>query len=106
MHVLEAVAEGAAIRLRFQLDQPGVIGWQLYDPSTGNFLQEGEWSEVTGREADLRIPLPAEAGDYSVQVAPVKDRARYIAIEARVGTGPLKVGTPRVLTAASVRRAK
>jgi lipopolysaccharide transport system permease protein len=106
MHVLEAVAEGAAIRLRFQLDQPGVIGWQLYDPSTGNFLQEGEWSEVTGREADLRIPLPAEAGDYSVQVAPVKDRARYIAIEARVGTGPLKVGTPRVLTAASVRRAR
>ena len=57
MEVLEAVAEGAAIHLRFQLDQPGVIGWQLYDPSTGAFLQEGEWSEVTGREADLRIPL-------------------------------------------------
>ena len=71
MHVIEAVAEGAAIHLRFHLDQPGVIGWQLFDPSTGAFLQEGEWSEVTGREADLRIPLPAEEGAYSVQVAPV-----------------------------------
>ena len=58
LDVIEAVAEGAAIHLRFHLDQPGVIGWQLYDPSTGAFLQEGEWSEVKGREADLRIPLP------------------------------------------------
>ncbi|MCU1334420.1 MAG: type transporter, partial [Bryobacterales bacterium] len=106
MQVLEAVADGAAIRLRFSLDQPGVIGWQLYDPSTGAFLQEGEWSEVNGREADLRIPLPVEEGDYTVQVAPVKDRARFIAIEARVGVGKLEIGTPRVVTAASVRRAR
>jgi lipopolysaccharide transport system permease protein len=106
MVVLEAAAEGAAIHLRFRLDQPGVIGWQLYDPSTGAFLQEGEWSEVAGREADLRIPLPAEAGAYRVQVAPVKDRARFIAIEATVGAGTLEIGTPRIVTAASVRRAR
>ena len=86
MHVIDAVAEGAAIHLRFHLDQPGVIGWQLYDPSTGAFLQEGEWSEVEGREADLRIPMPAEEGAYSVQVAPVNDRARFIEI-GRVGRG-------------------
>ena len=107
MEVLEAVAEGAAIHLRFRLDQPGVIGWQLYDPGTGAYLQEGEWSEMTGRDADLRIPLPAEEGAYSVQVAPVNDRARFIAIEAHVGTaGKLEIGTPRVLTASSVRRAR
>jgi lipopolysaccharide transport system permease protein len=106
MQVIDAVAEGAAIHLRFRLDQPGVIGWQLYDPSTGAFLQEGEWSEVTGREADLRIPLPTEEGAYSVQVAPVKDRARFIEIAARVGAGKIEIGTPRVLTAASVRRAR
>jgi lipopolysaccharide transport system permease protein len=88
------------------MEQPGVIGWQLYDPSTGMFLQEGEWTEVTGREADLRIPLPPEEGAYSVQVAPVKDRARFIEIPARVGAGKLEIGTPRVLTAASVRRAR
>src|SRR6478735_5483253 len=97
---LEAVAEGAAIRLRFHMEQPGVISWQLYDPSTGTFLQEGEWTEVTGLEADLRIPLPAEEGAYSVQVAPVKDRARFIEIPARVGPGTLEIGMPRVVTAA------
>ena len=104
MRVLEAVTEGTAIRLRFRLDQPGVIGWQLYDPSTGAFLQEGEWSEVTGLDADLLIPLPAQEGAYRVQVAPVQDRAEFIAIEARVEAGSLEVGTPRVLTASSVRR--
>src|ERR1700682_5273261 len=106
MHVLEAVAEGAAIRLRFQLDEPGVIGWQLYDPSSGAFLQEGEWSEVKSREVDLRIPVPAEEGYYSVQAGPVNDRARFIAIEARVGAGRLDIGPARVLSAASVRRAR
>jgi lipopolysaccharide transport system permease protein len=106
MEVIEAVAEGPAIHLRFTLDQPGVIGWQLYDPSTGVFLQEGEWSDVQGREADLRIPLPVEHGAYSVQVAPVANRARFIEIAALVGAGNLEIGTPRILTAASVRRAR
>jgi lipopolysaccharide transport system permease protein len=110
MDVLEAVAEGTTIHLRLQLDQPDVIGWQLYDPSTGAYLQEGEWSEMTGRDADLRIPLPAEEGAYSVQVALVKDRSRFIEIAARVGAGvagmTLEIGTPRVLTASSVRRAR
>ena len=106
IEVVEAVVDGTAIHLRLRLDSPGVIGWQLYDPSTGAYLQEGEWSEVTGRDADLRIPLPSEEGGYSVQVAPVKDRARFIEIAARVGEGKLEIGTPRVLTASSVRRAR
>jgi lipopolysaccharide transport system permease protein len=106
MELVDAVAEGATIRLRFHVDQPGVIGWQLYDPSTGAFLQEGEWSEVQGGEADLRIPLPAQEGAYRVQIAQVKDRARFIAIDALVGVGNLEIGTPRVVTAASVRRAR
>ena len=84
-----------------------MIGWQLYDPSTGAYLQEGEWSEMTGRDADLRIPLlPPEEGAYRVQVAPVKDRSRFIEIDATVGAGKLEIGTPRVLTASSVRRAR
>ena len=106
MRVTEAVTEGAAIRLRFQLDEPAVVGWQLYDPSTGAFLQEGEWSEVTGCDADLYIPLPSEAGSYSVQVAPVKDRAHYIEIEARVGEKSLEIGPAHVLSAASMRRGR
>jgi hypothetical protein len=106
MQVFEATTEGAAIRLRFQLDEPGVVGWQLYDPSTGAFLQEGEWSQVQGRDADLSIPIPGEEGAYSVQVAPVQDRARYIQIDAHTNAaGKLEIGPARVVTAASVRRA-
>ncbi|MGH9646586.1 MAG: ABC transporter permease, partial [Bryobacteraceae bacterium] len=106
MEILEAVAEDTAIHLRFRLDQPAVIGWQLYDPTTGAYLQEGEWSQMTSGDVDLRIPLSSDEGAYSVQVAPVKDRSRFIAIEARVGAGTLEIGTPRVLTASSVRRAR
>jgi lipopolysaccharide transport system permease protein len=62
---------------------------------------------VKGREADLRIPLPPQEGAYSIQVAPVHDRARFIEIAAHIGiAGKLEIGTPRVLTAASVRRAR
>jgi lipopolysaccharide transport system permease protein len=65
---------------------------------------------MNGCEADLRIPLPAEEGSYSVQVAPVKDRSRFIEIAAQVGAGvsgmTLEIGTPCVLTASSVRRAR
>jgi lipopolysaccharide transport system permease protein len=107
MQVVEAKAEDDVIHLRFLVDQPGVIGWQLYDPATGAFLQEGEWSEVQGREVDLRIPRPTQEGAYSLQVAPVNDRARFIEIALQVGTaGRLEIGTPRILTAASVRRAR
>src|SRR6185369_901106 len=85
-------------------DQPGIIGWQLYDPSTGAFLQEGEWSELRGSAADLQIPVPAEDGPYQIQVAPVADRARYISIQATVESGKLEIAPPCVLDAASVRR--
>jgi len=105
LEVLDALAEGQAIHLRFRLEEPGVVAWQLYDPLTGAFLQEGEWSEVNSREADLRIPLPSEEGAYRVQVAPVKDRARYIAIDAHVGEGKLQIDPARVLSTSSERRA-
>ena len=57
-------------------------------------------------ETELAILLPAEDGGYSVQVAPVKDRDRYIAIEAQVGAGQVAIGPARMLNAASVRRTR
>jgi lipopolysaccharide transport system permease protein len=44
---VEAHAEGATVRLRFEIDQPGVIGWQLYDPSTGAFLPRRRMVGIT-----------------------------------------------------------
>ncbi|MGH9592042.1 MAG: ABC transporter permease [Bryobacteraceae bacterium] len=107
---VEAIAEGAALHLRFEIDQPNdqpsVIGWQLFDPATGVFLREGEWSELSGTKADLRIALPSEDGPYQIQVAPVADRTRYISIEARMESGNLAISPPRVLNSGEVRRAR
>ncbi len=55
---VEAAVEGGAIRLRFSLDAPCVIGWQIYDPSTGAFLFEGEWTRLDGTAVQMTIALP------------------------------------------------
>lgn len=103
--VIDARAEGAIIRLRFRIDTPGVIAWQLCDPITGAYLFEGEWSEAS-READLTITLPPDDGAYQVQVAPVADRSRFIFIDADVVDGRVEMGPPRVATASSLRWAR
>ncbi len=101
-----ATAEDDAIRLRFEIDQGGVIGWQLYDPETGAFLQEGEWSELSGAAADLRIALPPDDGPYQIQVAPVANRERFISIDARIEGGKIEIAPARVVNASDVRRAR
>ncbi len=55
------------------------IGWQIYDPATGLFIQEGEW---VGSERDippggserfaLELRLPPESGQYRVYVSPIE----------------------------------
>lgn len=111
-----AEVEGDSIHVQFDLDQPGIVGWQLYDPSTGAFLFEGEWTEVVradaggvkadagGVKVDVRIAMPHESGPYRVQLAPVNDRARFILIDTIVGEGRVEMSLPRVITAATLRR--
>ena len=99
-----AVVDGDALRVTFQLDAPGVIGWQIYDPSSGAFLFEGEWTELRDAKVDLRVMLPQEDGPYRVQVAPVADRGRFILIDAQLSGGQVAMTPPRVTTSAAVRR--
>jgi lipopolysaccharide transport system permease protein len=101
---IQATQEGSAIRLRFRLDAPTIVGWQVFDPASGAFLFEGQWSEAREANVDLRLDLPCEDGPYRVQVAPVEDRARFIVIDARVSDGRLDMSAPRVSTTAEVRR--
>src|ERR1700737_898423 len=86
-NAVEAEAEGTTICLRFELDTPGVVGWQIYDPATGAFLFEGEWKHAGAPKVDLRVVLPEEDGCYRVQVAPVAARERFILIDAQVSQG-------------------
>jgi lipopolysaccharide transport system permease protein len=95
--------EGREIHVRFELDAPCVVGWQIYDPSTGAFLFEGEWHQLLNTQADLSVELPAEDGPYRVQLAPVEDRGRFIVIDARVIGGAAEVSAPRVGTAGGLR---
>jgi lipopolysaccharide transport system permease protein len=105
---VEAAAEDTDIRLRFRLEQPAVLGWQVFDPATGAFLFEGQAAEAGtgGSKVDLRVALPPEDGPYRVQVAPVEDRERFILIEAVIEGGELQIGEPRVATRSALRRAR
>lgn len=54
------------------------IGWQIYDPETGTFIQEGEWTQLKEdvlsaqiSDVALTIQLPPERGRYHVYVSPV-----------------------------------
>ena len=103
---IDAAAEGGAIRLRFHIDAPGAIGWQVFDPVSGAFLFEGQWPDVREADMDLRLELPRDDGPYRVQVAPVEDRERFILIEARMAGGRVDMDAPRVASLAAMRRAR
>src|SRR5579863_343059 len=101
-----ASVDGDAIRLRFDLDAPCILGWQIFDPSTGAFLFEGEWTELRDTHVDIRVAMPTDDGPYRVQVAPVQDRARFVLIDAHVNSGAVEMSPPQVTTIAAQSRAR
>lgn len=101
---VQAEVEDANIRVQFGLDAACVLGWQIYDPLTGAFLFEGEWTKLDGAKASVTIALPPEDGPYRVQVAPVEDRSRFILIDARVNDGKISIAAPRVTSQATLAR--
>lgn len=90
----DADARIARVRLH-RLNGASSVGWQIHDPLTGTFVQEGEWQRVDGGEADVRVTLPPERGRYHVYVSPVDEtkgwdyqRGRqFLLIEAEVESG-------------------
>jgi lipopolysaccharide transport system permease protein len=102
---IQVSQEGSSIRLRFSIDAPQTIGWQVFDPASGVFLFEGEWFEARDSNIDLRLDLPADDGPYRVHVAPVKDRDRFILLEAEVHGGTATIqAPPRIASASALRR--
>jgi lipopolysaccharide transport system permease protein len=101
---VEASVEGSGIRLRFSLDAPCVIGWQIYDPTTGAFLFEGEWTRLDGPKVEMSIALPDGDGPYRIHVAPVQDRSRFVLIDAQVSNDALAITEPRVTTKSAMAR--
>ena len=99
---VQANVEGTSINLRFGIDSPGVLGWQAFDPETGAFLFEGEWVRVERGPVALRVNLPADGG-YSIRVAPVEDRTRFIQIQARISGDELIADPPCVTSEKALR---
>lgn len=101
---VSAGVEARSIRAQFELEKPCVVGWQIYDPSTGAFLFEGEWREVRDRRVDLHVQLPEEDGAYRVHIAPVEERHRFIVIDAQVSHGAAQIAPARIGSTAAIRR--
>jgi lipopolysaccharide transport system permease protein len=100
---VQSSVEDEKIRVRFTLDRPCVLGWQIFDPATGAFLFEGEWVQISDRQAELTIPL-TDDGDYRIHVAPVEDRERFILLNAQVTDGTPAIESARVTSASAMAR--
>ncbi|MBL8291911.1 MAG: ABC transporter permease [Bryobacterales bacterium] len=102
------------LRLRFLLSpgQAWQLGWQIYDPHTGAFLQEGDWLNTPGGEVEFAIPLPAEPGRYHVYVSPRDDKQGwhfqqhypFVLVEAQVQDGQIVSANAEVTTLARLQR--
>jgi lipopolysaccharide transport system permease protein len=65
-----------AVRLTAELP-PGtregdLVGWQLFDPDTSTFVEEGQWQPA--RDGRITVDLPSDAGRYHVYVSRIDDR--------------------------------
>jgi lipopolysaccharide transport system permease protein len=101
---IRAAIDRHAICVNFLIDAPRVMGWQIYDPESGAFLFEGEWSERRDTSVNLRVTVPEEDGRYRIHIAPVEDRDKFILIDARVHDGGVEIAPARVCSIGGLRR--
>ena len=110
---VQASGHDISIRLRMENRSQGewkrgdlAVGWQLFDPDTGTFISEGEWTPL-GRDTapgetvdvDLSIAFPPEPGGYRVYVSPLDHEhgwayargSRFLLVDAEVADGAARV---------------
>lgn len=100
-------------REAWRRDDQFCLGWQLYDPATGLFIAEGDWSAVAsdlppgqGSDICLRIELPDIPGDYDIYVSPRSESMGwffqqhwpFILLRANVDGAGVRVHECRVTT--------
>jgi lipopolysaccharide transport system permease protein len=94
------------------------IGWQIYDPATGLFIQEGEW---VGSPEDVpaggsqrfvvEVRLPPENGEYRVYVSPLAEGEGWfyargeplLVVDAEVAASAVRVHRVRPATLRRLR---
>jgi lipopolysaccharide transport system permease protein len=94
------------------------LGWQLYDPQSSVFIEEGAWIPVPtdvppGATAkfDIEIPFQSDSGAYEVYVSPIQppdgwayaQGERFLRIRVEAGNSQLQVLGHEITTVRSVR---
>jgi lipopolysaccharide transport system permease protein len=94
------------------------LGWQLYDPRSSVFIEEGAWTPVAadvppGASArfDIAIPFLPDSGEYEVYLSPIQqpdgwgyargERFLRVGVEAR--EGQLRILAHEITTVRSLR---
>jgi lipopolysaccharide transport system permease protein len=94
------------------------LGWQLYDPRSSVFIEEGAWTPVAadvppGSSArfDIAIPFLPDSGEYEVYLSPIQqpdgwgyargERFLRVGVEAR--EGQLRILAHEITTVRSLR---
>jgi lipopolysaccharide transport system permease protein len=94
------------------------LGWQLYDPQTGVFIEEGAWTPVTSdvppgssAQFDIAIPIAPDSGAYEVYLSAIQPPdgwayargERFLRIGVEGVDGQLRILDHEITTMRSLR---
>jgi lipopolysaccharide transport system permease protein len=95
------------------------IGWQIFDPETSTFIEEGEWvpisRDLTPAETEpveLELSLPPEKGRYHVYISPIhpttgwfyQNGQQFLLVDACVDRGRAELREAESTTLRAMRR--
>jgi lipopolysaccharide transport system permease protein len=94
------------------------LGWQLYDPRSSVFIEEGAWTPVAAHvppgssaQFDVAIPFQPDSGSYEVYLSPIQQPdgwgyargERFLRIGVEAVDGRLRVLENEITTVRSLR---
>jgi lipopolysaccharide transport system permease protein len=128
-HHATAETSGAGVAVKFELENRSggawnssggfCIGWQLFDPDTGLFIEEGEWQALPSelppgarKPVALAVEMPPEPGRYHVYISPRSNQEGwhyeqewpFLLLEVSMEGGVASTGPIGVTTRGALRR--
>jgi lipopolysaccharide transport system permease protein len=94
------------------------LGWQLYDPRSSVFIEEGAWTPVAAHvppgssaQFDIAIPFQPDSGSYEVYLSPIQQPdgwgyargERFLRIGVEAVDGRLRILENEITTVRSLR---
>src|SRR5215472_3040925 len=94
------------------------LGWQLFDPDTNLFIQEGEWVAASGEvrpggaaDFTFAISFPPETGGYQIYISPIqpssgwayRNGAPFLRVFVSVTSGEVRILEHEIVTMPRLR---